>query len=113
MATYKEKLPVVEVEAEQFDAAVESVDVGNVSEDARGKFGTTYTATEQLRVNDGDWIVTYPDGQKLVLSWEAFEAQFEPVVHLEKLPGLPALPAHSEHVEEISSADLETVTDHG
>jgi hypothetical protein len=113
MAKYKEILPIVEVEAEQFIASEGSVDVGNVSEDNRGKFGITYTATDQLRVNDGDWVVRYPDGQKLVLSWEAFEAQFEPSVHLEKLPGLPALPEHSEHIEELNSSDLETVTDHG
>jgi hypothetical protein len=91
MASYIEKVIPLQVEAEQFDANKGHVAVAPLSAHERGAFldgrvGHVHAHSEQLPVYDGDYIVTYEDGQTRPMRADLFKATFEPASGGKKLP---------------------------
>lgn len=88
MAKYIEKVIPLVVEAELFDMKNPHVSVA-IEPDGRALI---HTHTEQLAVNPGDMIVTYPDGQVKPMKRDLFDATFRKATKSDA----PALPAASD-----------------
>lgn len=82
MAKYKEIIPVIEVEAGPWDPEVKDavdVEVGWEGEaDELGPKGIVYAKAGQLPIRKGEYLVIYPDLQKLVFTEERFRALYTP-----------------------------------
>ena len=66
----------VVIEAEQFDKDAETLLGGMFAR--LGRWGI-YTMGGFRHVNDGDWIITNPDGDKFVCAKDKFEETYEAV----------------------------------
>lgn len=119
MATYKEMIPEVLVKAERWSAADGLLDVAdNGVSETRGACGFTFSNQSQIPVYEGDWVLLYADGQRIVLNDDRFKAAFVKVSEddplFDKPEDLLALPENAESSEpiDLTLADLELLDEH-
>lgn len=92
---FVERYIPLEVSAEAFDPKHPHVSVAMDDGDDDCNTGIIHTSSgEQLKVQLGDMIVTYPDGQVKPMKADLFNATFEPAT--ETSTHAPALPASTD-----------------